>query len=197
MINPTDTPVVVPTDTPGPALPTSTAKSRPSEEPTDVVEPTETATATPPDTATPTISSEISPVPTDTAAVPTLTPTDTAQPPTATPTASATPTQTPVVDVSGVTPGRLPHTGESLRDQGVMGDLGGLVATAIGSVLVLLAMVLGMRLRRRSYATWPGVIDEPEIGAGSYSEPYRLSSKARWKGYPGHPPGERHPPEPD
>ena len=63
-----------------------------------------------------------------------------------------------------------------------MGDLGMLVATAASSVLVLVLMVLGVRLRKRSYTTWAGVIDEPEPGLGSYSEPFPLDGGVRRKG---------------
>jgi hypothetical protein len=139
-------------------------------------------------------------VPTDTPAVlppslPTAIPSNTEQPLAATPAPSATPTQTAAADASSVGAGLLPRTGDRLRDQGALGDLAGLVATAITSALVLTIMVLGTRLRKRSYTTWPGVIDEPEIGLGSYSEPYPLSSNARWKRFSGHPTGKRQPPK--
>jgi hypothetical protein len=73
-----------------------------------------------------------------------------------------------------------------------MGDLAMLVATAASSVLVLVLMVLGVRLRKRSYTTWAGVVDEPESGLGSYSEPFPLDSRARPKGSPRRGPGDRH-----
>ena len=73
-----------------------------------------------------------------------------------------------------------------------MDDLSMLVAAAASSVLVLVLMVLGVRLRKRSYTTWAGVVDEPENGLGSYSEPFPLDSGPHRKGSAGREPGARH-----
>jgi hypothetical protein len=72
-----------------------------------------------------------------------------------------------------------------------MNDLGLLVATAASSVMVLVLMVMGARLRRRSYTTWAGVVDEPEVGLGSYSEPFPLESVEGRKRGSRRGPGER------
>jgi hypothetical protein len=67
-----------------------------------------------------------------------------------------------------------------------------LVAAAASSALVLVLMVLGARLRRRTYTTWAGVVDEPEVGLGSYSEPFPLDSGGPRKVGPGRGPGDWH-----